>query len=63
LQEYVAPVLTDLDPENCIDPEYHRLRVDKVYGWKVVRLMSRSQLDRLENVKVGGRRYLERHES
>ncbi len=51
-QEFVAPVLEDLDPENAIESDYTRIRQDPVYAWKVLRMMSRTHFEKMDSIKV-----------
>jgi hypothetical protein len=53
-QEYAKPVLDEADPDACIEPEYRHelLRNDRVFAWKVVRMVARTHLDKLSEIKA-----------
>lgn len=43
-EEMMTPVVEDMDPESCINPEYRRKAQDVVYAWKASRMLCKSQL-------------------
>ncbi|KAL7456359.1 hypothetical protein ACHAWC_007899 [Mediolabrus comicus] len=53
LTSFLEPYIEALDPENGIEGEYHP-RNDKVYSWRVLRLMARDQNDDNGDDGVGG---------
>lgn len=49
LVEYVKPVLEQMDPEAGIEEEY-KLKNDKAYTWKALRLMAKKDISLLSHV-------------
>ncbi|CAI5985314.1 unnamed protein product [Closterium sp. NIES-64] len=43
-RDFIQPLADDMDPENCIEAEYHRTN-DKVFCWRALRLAARSDIE------------------
>uniref|UniRef100_A0A7S2C5F8 Uncharacterized protein n=1 Tax=Haptolina brevifila TaxID=156173 RepID=A0A7S2C5F8_9EUKA len=51
LEEYLKPVLVDMDPAEGIEEEYKK-KNDKVYSWKALRLMAKKDVGLLSKVSA-----------
>ncbi|CAI7763008.1 unnamed protein product, partial [Closterium sp. NIES-53] len=43
-RDFIQPLADDMDPENCIEAEYHRTN-DKVFCWRALRVAARSDIE------------------
>eukprot|EP00698_Gefionella_okellyi_P021958 TRINITY_DN7211_c0_g1_i1.p1 TRINITY_DN7211_c0_g1~~TRINITY_DN7211_c0_g1_i1.p1 ORF type:complete len:251 (-),score=80.04 TRINITY_DN7211_c0_g1_i1:43-762(-) len=50
-EEYLNIVREDMDPENCVDPEYYHSN-DSIFMWKFYRLFFRSHMSTMYNNKA-----------
>ena len=50
--DFIKPMEEALDPDNCIEDEYHP-RHDAVYCWRGFRLLARNNVDAMGNVQDG----------